>query len=85
MTVSLGISKRDYVKLLIQQLLSSTITVRDLAQVIGTLVASFPAVEYGRLFYRQLEILKTQTLRNAFNYDKFYSRKRPELNYDGGL
>ena len=70
MTVSLGISKRDHVKLLIQQLLSSNITVRDLAQVIGTLVASFPAVEYGRLFYRQLEMLKTQTLRNAFNYDK---------------
>ena len=69
MTISLGISKRDHVKLLIQQLLSSTITVRDLAQVIGTLVASFPAVEYGRLFYRQLEMLKTQTLRNAFNYD----------------
>ena len=69
MTVSLGISKRDHVKLLIQQLLSSTITVRDLAQVIGTLMASFPVVEYGRLFYRQLEMLKTQTLRNAFNYD----------------
>ena len=58
MTVSLGVSKtskRDHVKLLIQQLLSSTITVRDLAQVIDTLVASFPAVEYGRLFYIQLE------------------------------
>ena len=29
------------------------------------MVASFPAVEY----YRQIEMLKTQTLRNAFNYD----------------
>ena len=67
MTVSLGVSKRDHFKLLIKQLLSSTITVRDLAQVIGTLVGGFPAVEYGRLFYRQLEMLKTQTLTTVFN------------------
>ena len=35
--------------------LTHTLTIRELAKLIGNLVASMEAVSYGRLFYRQLE------------------------------
>ena len=47
-----------------------TITIRFLAKVIGNLVACFPAVTYGQLFYRQLEYIKVKELSfNKGNYD----------------
>ncbi|KAK7109102.1 hypothetical protein V1264_013207 [Littorina saxatilis] len=46
------------------------ITIRDLAKVIGKLVASFPAVRYGPLFYRKLESVKKAALKKEKgNYD----------------
>lgn len=39
------------------------ITIRELAQVIGQLVASFPAVLWGQLFYRQLDKVKVEALK----------------------
>lgn len=45
-------------------------SVRDVAQLIGKLVSSFPAVEHGKLFYRQLERGKLAALkRNKGSFD----------------
>jgi len=71
MTVSLSERKRIKIKSLCNDILKqSHITVRLLAQLIGTLVAIFPAVEYGQLFYRELEMQKIQTLNKSQNFDK---------------
>ena len=43
----------------------SIISIREVAQVIGLLVSSLPAVQYGPLYYRSLEIDKKIQL-----YDK---------------
>ncbi|KAJ8021950.1 hypothetical protein HOLleu_39297 [Holothuria leucospilota] len=48
----------------------SSITIRELAQIIGLLVSMFPAVQHGPLFYRSLECDKIRALKaNAGNYD----------------
>lgn len=48
----------------------SQASIRQLAKVIGLLVASFSAVDYGKLHYRDLELAKTFYLRqNRGNYD----------------
>ena len=39
--------------------------IRDVARVIGLMISSFSAVEYGPLFYRQLEREKIQALKNS--------------------
>ena len=49
---------------------SNQITIRDLARLNGKLVSSFPGVAYGPLFYRDLEMAKTEALKlNRGNYD----------------
>ena len=49
----------------------SVITLRELAAYIGTLVSSFPAVQFGPLHYRHLERVKDFGLkRNGGNFDK---------------
>ena len=56
MTITLTAEKRDRVMENIRCVLSaSTLTIRSLAQVIGQLVAAFPAVRFGPLFFRHLE------------------------------
>jgi hypothetical protein len=46
------------------------ITIRFLAKVIGNIVACFPAVTFGQLYYRQLEHIKVKELSfNRGNYD----------------
>ena len=45
-------------------------TIRELAKLIGTLVSSFPGVEYGQLHYREMEKLKTKGLKmNKGNFE----------------
>ena len=45
-------------------------TIRKLAKVIGTLVAAFPGVIQGPLYYRQLDMLKSKALEeNSGNFD----------------
>ena len=39
------------------------LTIREVAQLIGTMVSCFTGVEYGQLFYRGLEILKADYLK----------------------
>lgn len=40
-------------------------SIQSVARVLGLLVSCFSAVEYGRLFYRQLEKCKTDALKNS--------------------
>ena len=43
----------------------NTDSIRNVAQVIGLMVSSFPGVEYGQLFYRSLEIQKIKALNES--------------------
>ena len=74
MNVSLSEEKRDNILTLINSVLGVPhITIRKFAQVIGTLVASFPAVEYGKLFYRQMECLKIEALSFSNDFESLIS------------
>ena len=44
---------------------SSKPTIRDLASVTGTLVATFQAIPMGKLHYRNMERLKISSLKNV--------------------
>ena len=47
-----------------------TFTIRFLSKFIGSIVACFPAVRYGPLFYRELELCKIYALElNTFDFD----------------
>ena len=72
MTMSLTKNKKEKIIRLCSQLLHNKCpTIRELAQVIGNIVASFPAVTYGPLHYRSLELDKIYSLRRyAYNFDK---------------
>lgn len=66
MRISLASDKAEKIKSLCSQFLKAkSPSIRDLCKLIGTLVASFPAVPYGKLFYRQLEIDKILALRKG--------------------
>ena len=63
MKVFLAAEKRERIILACQQLLKrSVISIRKVAHVIGLLVSSLPAVQYGPLHYRSLEIDKNIAL-----------------------
>ena len=58
--------------------------IRTVAQVIGLMVASFPAIPNAQLFYRALEQDKTQALRQPkgdFEATMTYSETRSDLNW----
>ena len=64
MTVSISADKHQKLKLAAQRILDSqSPTIREVAQLIGMMVSCFPGVEYGELFYRQLEIEKLRLLK----------------------
>ena len=47
-------------------------SIREVARVIGLLVSRFSAVDYGKLFYRNLERTKIEALKNfRGNFDAF--------------
>ena len=81
MTVKLPIEKREKIVDLCDTLLNGeSFTIRFVSKVIGTLVASLPAVEYGPLYYRYLEHGKIVALkRSAGNFDA-YMTINPEAN-----
>ena len=65
MTVRLTSEKALALRLDCQNFLKkspSNIVIRELAQIIGKLVSSFPGVLYGPLYYRHLERDKTAAL-----------------------
>jgi len=71
MTVNLTSDKREKIVNLCGALLhNSRVSIRFLAQVIGVLVSSLPAVQFGELFYRYLEADKIAALKKAAgNFD----------------
>ena len=71
MTVKLPPIKTAKIKSACQKLvLNCNPTIRELAQVIGLIVSSFPAVQYAQLHYRTLESEKIHALKvNAGNYE----------------
>ena len=71
MIVSLTTTKAQKLKKACQKLLSqSHPTIRAVSEVIGILVASFPGVEMGPLYYRHLENDKIAALKANFGqYD----------------
>ena len=63
MTITLPPEKAQRVKACCDQLLATAKpTIRDVARVIGSLVACFPAVPHGKLHYRNLELDKIEAL-----------------------
>ena len=46
-------------------LIKNPVTIRELSTVIGQMVASFPAVEHGRLYYRAIDNEKSAALKQA--------------------
>ena len=66
MTVSLTPEKACKIKQACKIALDSTqMTIQDLAELVGKLVASFPGVMYGPLYYRRLDNHKIQALKLA--------------------
>ena len=66
MTVSLTHKKvRNIVTTCVQFLQSQQTTIRELASLIGTLVSTFPGVEFGPLYYRALERNKDFALKTS--------------------
>ena len=78
MMVTLPQDKIDTVVHQIEALLQKRkVTVRNVAKIIGSLVACFPAAQYGPLHYRKLEREKIATLKvNRGNYDGFMTITR---------
>ena len=69
MIVSLPQSKKLEISAACANLLSTeNPKIRTVAQVIGKLVAALPAVQYGRLHYRNLERDKTAALKANFGH-----------------
>ena len=72
MRVSLTEEKKCNIKMVCEDILEKqVIKIRDLASIIGKLVASFPGVKYGPLWYRNLEENKKTALqRSKGNFEK---------------
>ena len=72
MDITLPLDKAHHISDCCQKLLGTpSPTIREVARVIGLLVASFPAVRYGKLHYRRLEKDKIQALGMALGkFDK---------------
>lgn len=75
MTVTLPLERKQKVVLACSELKrKKRVTIRELAQVIGQLVATFPAVQWGPLFYRSLDRLKSTSLKfSAGNFESLTS------------
>ena len=68
MTLQITEEKAD--KIVTTLLNHTSPTIRGVAQVIGNLVAAFPAVPYGQLYYRELERCKIKAIaHSAGNFD----------------
>lgn len=70
MTISLSQSKAKNIRQILMKARTKPLTVRKLSKIIGILVACFPAVEYGRLFYRHMEMIKIKALKLSYNFEK---------------
>ena len=55
MTVTLTNEKKIKIKVMMTRYLNNVLYLREIAKIIGNIVASLPAVTYGPLHYRHLE------------------------------
>lgn len=70
MSISLPDDKRDHIAFLVKKFISlPTCSIRDFAQLIGTLVAACPAARYGWLYTKFLERQKFLEFKKHRNYD----------------
>jgi ribonuclease HI len=86
MTVSLPENKIEKIETECKKLLSKKFAkIREVAAVIGLLVSSFSAVDYGKLHYHNLETEKSQAVKiNKGNFDKIMeisNDMKSELNW----
>ena len=65
MTLSLTSAKKNKIKDLCVTTFNPTLTIRQVASLLGNIAASFEAVPYGRLHYQYLEQNKIMALREA--------------------
>ena len=66
MNVRLTESKANKIKVAVENILAKkSLSIRQLSQIVGSLVASFPGVKYGQLFYRSCDNFKTKTLKES--------------------
>ena len=66
MTVRLTKEKVQSITHIVENVLAkSLLTIQELAELVGKLVATFPAVPLGKLYYRQLDIEKGLALKRA--------------------
>ena len=73
MTIALPRDKIEKMLTLVNNaLIHPRMLVRDLAHLIGKMISCFPALPFGRLYYRPLEHVKIEALfRNKYNYDSY--------------
>jgi len=72
MTIKLTVDKKSKIKSLCMECINKDhISIRKLSSLIGNIVASFPGVEFGPLYYRNLENDKIFALKtHKFDFDK---------------
>ena len=82
-TVSLTPKKCEKILAKCQHFLrSEAVSIRDVASLLGTLVSTFPGVEYGSLHYRTLERDKDMALKSANgNFDAVMSASKLDLHW----
>jgi len=69
MTITLTLEKKEKIRQLCLEIIRKPdISIRKLACIIGNLVAAIPAVPYGKLFYRELEVTKILALKNIMKF-----------------
>ncbi|XP_068739556.1 uncharacterized protein [Montipora capricornis] len=82
MTVRLTPKKADKIVVLCRKALrAQELSIREVASLIGTLVSTFPGVEFGPLYYRQLEWDKDLALKSALgDFDVSMSLSADSIN-----
>ena len=72
MTIALTDEKHEKLKVKIDIILNkNNPSIREVASAVGSMVSYMPAVQYGSLFYKQIEIEKIEALKqNHGNFDK---------------
>jgi len=78
MNITLTREKKEKIESMCQRLLeATTVTIREVARILGKFASSFLAAPYGRLHYRTIERFKIKALRsNRGNFDRYV--KLPE-------
>ena len=81
MTITLTTEKKGKIKELCEYMLQNNkLTIRDVAKLIGNLVAAFEAVLMGQLYYRCLETQKIEALvRSQGDFDALITLNKSSL------